>query len=128
MDASNGLLAMIEGTLAEYEQLKAVAHSRFAEIERSIANLRPPWSILKQVELNKRKQLMFGPELKKADETKSLPDWCAMAEENRCAFRDAVAIGDYRQAMFHEGCTHYAEYQIALLRREATEMSGAFRR
>ena len=118
---------MVEGTLAEYEQLKAVAHSRFAEIEKSIANLRPPWSMLKQAELNKRKRLMFGPELKKADETKPLLAWRTMAEEYRNAFRDAVAVGDYRQAMFHEGWARFAEYQAGLLQRETAELSDCAR-
>lgn len=108
----------MSGTLAEYEQLKAFAFSRFAEIENEIANLKPPWRVLKQAELGKRKQLMFGPELSKANELRPLLEWSAMAAEYRRAFCDAVAAGDYRRALLREGWARYAEYQAGLLQTE----------
>jgi hypothetical protein len=106
---------MSEGTFAEYEQLKTLAHSRFAEIEREIAGLRPFWRALKWSELNRRKELMFGPDLRRAEEPRPLLEWCTLAEEYRRAFQEAVALGDYRGALFREGWAQYAEYQARLL-------------
>jgi hypothetical protein len=116
---------MTEGTLAEYEQLKALACSRFAEIEQEIANLRPLWRALKQAELARRKELMFGPDIRIAKETRPLPEWRVMAAEYRRAFRDAVAVGDYRGALFREGWARYAEYQAGLLQVAAPREADA---
>jgi hypothetical protein len=112
---------MSKGTLAEYEQLKTLAYSRFAEIEREIATLRPLWRALKEAELNRRKELMFGPVQEQAKEMRPLLEWCALAAEYRRAFRDAVTSGDYRGALFREGWARYAEFQAGLLQAKAAE-------
>jgi hypothetical protein len=105
---------MAQGNIAGYREYKKRVFAWFDGKAREVARLRKPWKPLRKRELDQARTKILGPGRLKADEDMPLRLWMERAAEARGAMKDAIANGNYRNALLSEGHAEFAEFQAGM--------------